>query len=126
MNKIKCPICHEKSAFLRYNQNRIYSCQCQSKACGEVVSLTTSSESKAIEILKSFEHVERVSCLQIPKHLAQNLLKYKGRLESKEDIEDFHFCVYGCYEGEAYTSFDTIKAYVNPATRDLVQVDEGA
>lgn len=62
--------------------------------------------------------------LTIPEHLATNLLNYDSYLETEDSIDQFMFDVYDTYEAESYVTYDAIKAYLNPLTRQYVTVEE--
>ena len=62
--------------------------------------------------------------ITIPEHLANNLLDYPDYLQTEEDIDGFMFDMYSTYEAESYATYDEMKAYLNPLTRQFVEVEE--
>jgi hypothetical protein len=63
--------------------------------------------------------------ITIPEHLAKNLDEYDIAIQTEEDIDDFMWNVYETYVSEEYATYDEIKAYINPLTRQFVEIEAG-
>ena len=63
--------------------------------------------------------------ISIPEHLAKNLDEYDIAIQTEADIDDFMWNIYKTYVSEEYATYDEIKAYINPLTRQFVEIEVG-